>query len=201
MRKKRRRSVSLDLGIISSLKKMAVSSGTTHTTLTTDVILGRAPSVCADGRIGKKSSVSMRESLWLSIRARAESQGLKVSYTAESILLGEQEALSEVEISLGEDLAEKRESERIRIEEISAPSSAEPPTPLKFEPEKKVEVAGEVSPPECNQGCKMDHKIEETKEPPPEVDCVKQDPEVSIYDGYKESEDEVICVLGGVHFF
>lgn len=118
---KRRRSISIHVSVIDALKAEAKLRGAkTHTTLASDIILGEAEPISFGKTLeGKRRSVSMKESTWLSIKSRAdklsEGQEKPVSQAIIFIemLFGKQECLSKNEISLGLTQAREREKDRI----------------------------------------------------------------------------------------
>ncbi len=111
---KRRRAIDIDLAIIDVLKEAAKNRGIkSHTTLAVAILLGEQPPIPPVEKRAKKTlGVSMRESIWLSIRYRAKSIVTPSPHLMSWILTGEAPPLTPEEISKGEEFAAEREAER-----------------------------------------------------------------------------------------
>jgi len=109
-----RRSVNVDTSIIEALKARSEELGLKgHTGVASMIFIGSTPPVSLNGeRDGKVKGVSMRESMWLAIKVRAEKLELPVTQATEKILLGEVPFLTKKEIDEGEQICGEREKAR-----------------------------------------------------------------------------------------
>jgi len=138
---KRRRAINIDKAIIESLKIESQRLGLkSHTALASKIFVGEARAISISSKAGKSLGVSMRESLWLSIRSRASSRNVSNVSAAHGILLGEDPPLRREEIEEGLNLARIRESERAK-----EPKKDKPKKP-RLRPEKKAEKKVEEKP-------------------------------------------------------
>lgn len=118
MSSKRRRSIAFDLSIIRILKDEAgkLVQKMTHTGLLSKILLGQAPplasAIISPDNFGVSKGVSMKESVWLSVKVRAGDRGESIAATGLAILLGKASHLTPKEIELGEKLARERENLR-----------------------------------------------------------------------------------------
>jgi len=138
---KRRRSISIDLSLIRILKDEATRRGEgSHTGLMSKMFLGQAESlskvIISPDMTGKSKSVSMKESVWLSIKSRSECDAIGVSAAGLLMITGKAPHLTQEEIAIGEGLAKEREEKR----------RSEPDSGNKRKPRAKpVEKPGEES--------------------------------------------------------
>lgn len=114
---KRRRSISIDLSLIRILKDEATRRGEgSHTALLSKMLLGQAESlakvIIAPEMTGKSKSVSMKESVWLSIKSRSECDAIGASAVGFLIITGKAPPLTPEEVEAGEGLAKEREEKR-----------------------------------------------------------------------------------------
>ena len=164
---KRRRSISIDLTIVRILKDEAIRlKHGSHTGLVSKMFLGEVESLASriidPVMIGKSKSVSMKESVWLSIKARAENDGVGTSKAGLLIIMGKSPPLTSDEIALGEKLAKEREEARRSEPGIQKKrkSSSKPVEKLAVEsPQKKPEKIKET----VHQNTFLDETEEEEK--------------------------------------
>lgn len=137
---KRRRAINIDTAMIDALKAEANSRGLkSHTTLAIAILLGeQAPLPPMEERSTKTLGVSMRESIWLSVRHRAKFTTTPVLHAMSRMLTGQDPHLTPEEISKGKEVAAKRESERAK--------EPQPPKQKRKRPSTEV-VKREPSPP------------------------------------------------------
>lgn len=133
---KRRRAINIDAAIIEALKAEAKKLNLkSHTTLAVAILLGEKERIHFTGDwSGKTLGVSMRESIWLSMKHRSQTDGLLVSDLMTRMILGTAPALTPEDISKGEGMAAEREAKRA----LEAPTS-KAKKKAKKKPEKKEE--------------------------------------------------------------
>ena len=154
MSAKRRRAIGIEKTIVRALKAEAEKGGEKgHTSVATKIFVGdRGPISFSVGEREGPKSVSMKESLWLSIKVRAEARGLSSTAAAESILLGEDAHLTRSEIKEGEKMARSREASR--------PVESKPKKKAKPKREKKPKKAKAEKKPEVEPVSTADVKDE-----------------------------------------
>jgi hypothetical protein len=121
---KSRRSVNIDAGYITALKCAAEVAGKTATGIATMILTGAAkPLVAADiVRADASHGVSMAEYVWLSLRSRSESLGVKLATACERVLDGTDPSLTAEELEQGKAAAEARAGQRAEDKDTRNPS-------------------------------------------------------------------------------
>lgn len=129
--------------MIDALKVEAKARGLkSHTTLAIAILLGEQPHLHpVKERSNKTLGVSMRESIWLSVRHRAKFTTTLLPHAMAWMLRGEIPPLTPEEISKGEEFAAKREAERAKGPQAQNPKR-------KPKSEVKAEDKPESAPPE-----------------------------------------------------
>lgn len=118
---KRRRSTNISISCYNLLHKEApvrsinpVRNSQTATTLASMILCGQEPALQVIQLDSRSKSLSMKESLWLSIKYRADYFEKSIRRTTNDILIGAQPPLTDQEIELGERWASSIELERSR---------------------------------------------------------------------------------------
>lgn len=139
---KRRRAIDVNIGLVRALKERATELETTPTRLATKIMVGDERPVVPHKKSRKAKSVSMTESVWLSIRKRGMGLDKSNRVVMQELLVGEEPPLTTAELEFGRNRAAERE--RLRAE--GSPEEATPTRRVESDPEPKPTVAAEPAP-------------------------------------------------------